>query len=196
MAKEMTDVNTWDMADYPDVDPRTGKPASDWFKLAFLTANGDVAFKTYKFKNKDGVEVEAKGDRIEAAITGGGGVEKVVRGVKRIVDHIPKVSFPAPQDIRTAEKEIGCKPTVVRMGLWHTPVLDDDGKVLNWEPVDRKKINSPIYWRDVTEEYYRDWRTQAYGAGIAVDPYKSQQRPYTRMQELELTSKALLDGKN
>jgi hypothetical protein len=187
-------VEKWKMDGYPDRDDRDGEPASDRFRLSYLMPNGDVGFKVLRWTEPDPVTkqpvtVERRGDPRRFDVSGGGGVEKVVRGVKKVVEMRPMVSMIAPQDIRVAEREIQGKPTIVRMGLWHRPEFSPEGEQIGWVAVDRKKVNTPIYWRDVTDIYYEKWRPAAYKD--VADPYKGQKRPYTRIQELELQAEEL-----
>jgi len=186
--KVMPAVETWDLSTYPDKDPRDEKPASDVFRLAYLTPNGDIAYKLQRWtqRNQETGMMEEKtqnGQPRRFDIKGGGGVEKMIRGSLKIVNHQTMVSKPSPQDIRNAERAIEGKPTMVRMGLWHQPQFNDSGEIYDWKPVDRKKVLQPPYWKDVTEAYYKEWRQDAYDG--KSDPYKGQHRPYTRIQELE-----------
>ncbi len=188
-------VQEWDLSSYPDMDPRDGKPASDYFKLAFLTANGDVAFSTITEKiiinNRTGESIDKvkKGQPRTWDVRGGGSPMVVTKKRGAIPgENIPKVSQIKPHDIRRAEQMIQGKPSVVRMGLWHRPELSEDGEVLGWVEQDRRKNNVPPFWLDVTDSYYQ-WRAKAYEK--FPDPYKNQKRPYTRIQELEIENSTL-----
>ena len=183
------DVQEWDMSSYPDIDPRDGKAGSTWFKLQYLTKDGMVDAKTFKttmpmnILNGQGVietvnqVIEKKGGRREWAVTGGIGSA----GAKKDWQGQPASKIESI-DLKKAEQEIQGKPTVVLMGLFWKASYTDSGELIEWVPQDRKKTILPLYWRDVTEEYYAKWRPEAYKTG--VDPYKGMQRPYTKMQEV------------
>ena len=189
----------WDLAQYPDRDPRDEKPASDQFVLAYLDADGNVDFHRFRWTEKD----KKSGDMITfekevqprvTAITGGGTIKKKIGGLDKLKTHIPMVSHLEPHDLRSAEKAIAGKPSIVRMGLWHIPTFGEDGTIVEWLAIDRKKANKPLSWIDVTNEYYEKWRPAAYKD--VPDPFKGQQRPFTRMQELEQQNSKLLTDKD
>ncbi len=200
--KMMLDVQDWDLTNYPEVDPRDGKPGSAWFKLQFLTKDGMVDAKTIKtmapttVMQPDGSivavtqTIEKKVGRREYLVTGGIGTP----GAKKDLQGQPSSKI-EPQDLKKAEIEIQGKPTVVLMGLFWQPVYDPDTlEIAEWVPQDRKKTIPPLFWRDVTEDYYQTWRPEAYKIG--VDPFKGMQRPYTRLQELMQTGKVQIDEKD
>lgn len=191
------DVQDWDLSTYPEEgrDPRDGKVGSTWYKLQYLTKDGMVDQKTFKqtqpmnILNAQGVVetvqqvVERKGGRRECAITGGIGSS----GAKKDLQGFPTSKI-EPVDLKKAEQEIQGKPTLVLMGLFWKPRFDEDGQLLEWVPQDRKKTIMPLFWRDVTEDYYQIWRPEAYKTGVGVDPFKNMQRPYTRLQEINQTA--------
>lgn len=196
---QLSRCENWDLSQYPDRDPRNNKPASDVFVLAYLNPEGDVDFKRFRWEEKDKktrelVTFEKEVQPKITAITGGGTTKKKIGGLDKLKTHIPMVSQPEPHDLRSAEKAIEGKPSIVRMGLWHMPKFDSEGTIIEWLAVDRKKLNRPIHWIDVTDEYYGSWRPAAYKD--LPDPFKGQHRPFTRLQELEQKNTELLAGKD
>jgi len=196
---QLNRCENWDLSQYPDRDARDDKAASDIYVFAYLNPEGDVDFHRFKWTEKDRKSGELVTFEKEVqpkihAITGGGTIKKKIGGLEKLKTHIPMVSHPEPHDLRAAEKAIAGKPTIVRMGLWHMPKFSEDGEIIEWLAVDRKKLNRPIHWIDVTEEYYRSWRPEAYKN--LPDPFKGQHRPYTRMQELEQKNTELLSAKD
>jgi hypothetical protein len=179
--KVAVDVQDWNLADYPDRDPRNGKPGSTWWRMAYLDKDGRTAFKTVKVTmrtpDNQTVTVEQNAGPRRWDITGGIGSS----GVKKGWQGQPS-SYIDPVDLKFGEKECGGKPTAVTMGLFYEPQFNDDGQILEWLAQDRKVSHVPKYWRDMTAEYYAEMRPEAYKVGI--DPYKNQRRPYTQLQEM------------
>ena len=182
-------VESWPMEGYPWRN-RDGDILTNFFKLEIHDADGRTAFHTYRAKTmtQDGeerevmVEDKATGKKVPMDVAYalrefGVTTNRNLPAPGQRIDetwHGMRYRIPAV-DLRTAEKEIGGKPTMVKVGLWHRY---QDGE---WEAMDLEKLPYPPFWADITDRYY-EWRLKAY-EGIR-DPYASQQRPYTKMQVL------------
>lgn len=201
---EKPDIAVWDMSLYPERSERDGKPASDRYRFVVFDKAGMVEWhKVPKFEEQtreiDGIERVVRvrvGDRNHQPkrwdVTGTGIVTEDG-------DLVPYKYGISPVDVRNAEKKIGGKPTHVQMGIWYNPVFSEvdgdggravkivDGKavILDWTPVDRKKVLQPPYWLNVDIEYFgkNGWREKAYEK--SPDPYKNQERPVSRVMEME-----------
>lgn len=73
-------------------------------------------------------------------------------------------------DLRNWEAEIGVQPSMVQRELNY--MMDHKKKL--WVEIQGSK-NSPDHYEDCTEEYFSDWRPDAYRG--AEDPYKGLRRP-------------------
>lgn len=197
---ELPHVDTWDLSMYPERDG--SNPASDRYRFEMYDRNGFIQHHKVKtFQEKavmvDGVEVIGKVAVEETNPKRLQSKRWMVTGAGNDKNRNPVAYRWGMQaaDIREAEKQIGGKPTHVQMGLWYTPEFSLDGEILAWHPVNRKEQLQPSYWRNVDEEYYAadGWRYQAYNekdpkSGKVIpmpDPYKNQERPITRMMEME-----------
>ena len=174
----MVDVQDWPMETYPMLS-KTGDPFTSFFKLEVLKYDGNTDFKTWHYHGPDDA-----GNIVDADIP----YQVKLAAITRVPKEKPlKVSEEDPEwygmisripeeDLIRKEKELGGKPTMVKVGLWYGW---ENGE---WIKDDREKIQSPRYWLDITEKYYQ-WREEAYKSHN--DPFKNQKRPYTRIQELE-----------
>lgn len=184
----VVDVQDWDLTDYPDKDPRTGKAGSTWWRMSYLDKDGRTGFKMVKVKMRgaDGreIEIEQNAGVRRHDVTGGIGSSGVKKGWQG-----QPASYIDGVDLKYGEKECWGKPTSVMMGLFYEPKFDDELNILEWMPQDRKKTHVPKYWRDMTTPYYAEMRPKAYDSG--VDPYKGQKRPYTQLQEMTIANNEL-----
>ncbi len=194
-------IENWPLETYPWrtkllTEGFQGKKAFDihtnFFKAEVRNAEGGLDFKSFSPKDKEGnVIPELAQHRV-------GGVTTPMRPLPEDQDEkAPEWSGNRsriwPEDLRLLEKELGGLPTHVLAGLW----FRYDEKLKSWEPVDREKITYPPYFADVSERYFNSWRPAAYKD--LVDPYAGQERPYTKIQKLELelrAKQAELDAKN
>ena len=186
---EIPHVDTWDLSLYPERDGG-GNAASDRYRFEVYDKNGLLQHhKTPIFEEK---LIDSPGGQTIARVKVG---EKNlqpkmwdVTGAGNDEDRNPvayRYGIP-PIDVREAEKRIAGKPTHVQMGLWFRPLFSEDAtEILEWKPVNRKEELQPPYWRNMDMAYYgKDgWREQAYKGH--PDPYKNQERPITRMMEME-----------
>jgi hypothetical protein len=175
----MEHVDTWPMEKYP-FKMEDGRPVSNYFKLTVLEYDGRASYHYWK-----GVSTDEKGNKTE--------VTKELQPKTTMVTSLPGIlrrgqdleemggqtmtPCIGPVDLRKQEELLDGKPTVVQMGLW----ASWDGT--KWVKDDVKKVNSPRYWRDVTDEYYEKWRKAAYDG--FDDPFADKIRPFTRQQEME-----------
>lgn len=179
------DVQSWDLTDYPMKDPRNQKAGSTYFKFHVLDKNGRMEHKIVRAKMRDaaGNEIQVDQDMGPKSwgVTGGIGDDDGYQGQPQ--------SFVAEVDLRRAEKEVGGKPSEVLMGLFFHPEINEEGQVVQWLEQDRKKEFIPKWWRNVTDQYYDEWRPKAYAK--VMDPFKGQHRPYTKLQEMAQENKSL-----
>jgi len=184
----MEDVQGWPMERYPFKHPGTGKPISNYWKLVVKRPDGTHDFKIwtgtrYNEKTKQDEVVTLPTHAKVRMITSLAGVPRkdadpFEESGMTMTDGI------SPDEVRRAEEWIEGKPSLVTMGLW---AKWENGK---WELTDRKKVSCPLYWLDVTDKYFDEWRPKAYDNEFP-DPYVNQKRPYTRIEELQLKEKEI-----
>jgi hypothetical protein len=182
-------VENWPMESYPWRPDWKGQKkgliyTTHW-KFEFRKKDGTMDFKMWEGVQE---EVDESGKKVEVPVKVPyqAKVATVYRTAKPFVEPSDEgdrewmgfMSVIPPEDIRRAENEIGGKPTGVLAGLWHKW----DGNT--WVELDMEKVRVPLYWLDVTDLYYKVMREDAYFNKF--DPYKGQERPYTKIQELEL----------
>ena len=168
-------VSGWPLESYPFKDSKK-RPVSNWWKIAVLQPNGFIRVDETKNMVKDlsGKEVEVvsvkRFEQFVTSLDGPASDNEELRG-------LCMTSRIYPEDIRRIEEEFGGKPSIVLMGLW----ARWDGK--QWIKTDRTKTASPLYYTDVTDKYFDEWRKEAYN-GEYEDPYKDTKRPTTHLDDM------------
>ena len=171
-------TESWPLGSYPLKDPSSGKAVSSHFKMAVLDDSGRVVFHKVRdfVSDEEGKKVEIE-KQVHERIAIVSRLKSMPRKGMDPEEHSGMVDKIPGADIRMAEEKIGCKPHIVLMGLYGM------WNGLKWVMQDPMKTRLPLYWVDVTEAYYKEWRELAYEG--MDDPFAGQLRPYSRVQKLE-----------
>lgn len=190
-------VDEWDLSSYPEQDLLEKHAGSDFYRFIVLDNNGQVDWKRVPTYKK--VEKEVDGELVEVKVRNGDRLVERKRwdvvGTGKRGSKDPKLVAVwgiQAEDIRSAEEMIGGIPTMVQMGLYYTPVFDEEGNILKWEGTgDRRIQRQPLALLNVSEYYFakNGWREMAYKD--RTDPYRNQKRPVTKFMRDEEEMKEL-----